>query len=62
MATVAKLRIVFLGLASAAVLALAPLEEKPAFVQETHEVTIREGTNMAAALSPDVQSRRSAQS
>ena len=53
MATVAKVRFVFLGLASAALLAFAPLEEGPAPLQETHEVTIREGTNMAAVLSPD---------
>ena len=53
MATVANVRVAFLGLASAAVLAFAPSEERLEFLQETHEVTIREGTNMAAVLSPD---------
>ena len=53
MATVANVRVVFLGLASVAVLAFAPRVKGPALLQETHEVTIREGTNMAAVLSPD---------
>jgi Tol biopolymer transport system component/imidazolonepropionase-like amidohydrolase len=52
-ATVANVRVAFLGLASAAVLAFAPSEERLELLQETHEVTIREGTNMAAVLSPD---------
>ena len=53
MATVANVRVVFLGLASVAVLAFTARGKGPELLQETHEVTIREGTNMAAVLSPD---------
>ena len=53
MATVANVRIAFLSFASVVLLAFVPLEEGLEFLQETYEVTIREGTNMAAVLSPD---------
>ncbi|SVC69993.1 uncharacterized protein METZ01_LOCUS322847, partial [marine metagenome] len=52
-ATVANVRIAFLSFASVVLLAFVPLEEGLEFLQETYEVTIREGTNMAAVLSPD---------